>query len=110
MVEELLKHLVAPSGDYPADEFWTASFDSSNSMTPPKRAFWAWSDGGAWRAPDHRRWFFGPRWVFRNSRYLYKLYVTRTIPKVDEPIETDPSLDFLNVLLPELRIALSPAP
>jgi hypothetical protein len=101
------KTLVTPSGGEPSGEFWTAEFKSPNPAGPTIRAFWAWGNGGAWSAPGGS---FGPRWGFGGSTYLYKLYVTSTIPRVDDPIETDPSLDFLNVLLPELRPALSPAP
>jgi hypothetical protein len=107
LVGKRRKKLVTPSGDEPSGEFWTAEFKSPKSTGPTIRAFWAWSDGGAWRAPDG---IFGPRGAFGGSAYLYKLYVTGTIPSVDEPIETDPSLDFLKMLLPELRVALSLAP
>jgi hypothetical protein len=95
------KHRAIPSDSDPGGEFWTALFKSSNPRSPPMRAFWAWSDGGEWKAADN------PRWGYARSDYLYKLYVIRSMPPLEEPIETDPCLDFLSVLLPELRKALS---
>jgi hypothetical protein len=96
MVKSQQKHSVEHS-----DEFWTATFRSKNDAGPPLRAFWAWSNGGSWQAPEY------PRVTFARSDYLYKLYVTRNL---DETLNTDSCLDFLNVLLPELRKTLSPTP
>jgi hypothetical protein len=104
IIGERQKRRATPSDDDPSDEFWTARFKSSKPQTPPIRAFWAWSDGGEWRAADH------PRWGYARSDYLYKLYVIRGMAHLDEPIKTDPCVDLLNVLVPELRRALSTDP
>jgi hypothetical protein len=101
IIGERQKHRAVPSHDDPSGEFWTTCFTSSNPRTPPIRVFWAWSDGGAWRAAEN------PRWGYARSGYLYKLYVIRTMRQLNEPIKTDPCLDFLNVFLPDLRKALS---
>ena len=104
IIGERQKHRAIASNDDPSGEFWTVRFRSSNPQAPPIRAFWAWSDGGAWRAAEN------PRWSYARSGYLYKLYVTRAMTDVDEPIKTDPCLDFLSVLLAELGKALSVDP
>jgi hypothetical protein len=101
IIGERQKHRAIASNDDPGGEFWTARFKSSNPRTPPIRAFWAWSNGGEWRAAAY------PRWGYARSGYLYKLYVIRSMRQLDEPIKTDPCQDFLKVLLPELRKALS---
>src|SRR5262249_17165298 len=88
LIGERQRHRATPSNDEPSGEFWTARFKSSNPRTPPIRAFWAWSDGGEWRAPDH------PRWGYARSGYLYKLYVIRGMGHLDEPIKTDEVLTF----------------
>ena len=48
--------------------------------------------------------------VFAGARALFKLYVTRNIARDDEPIETDPSLDFLKAFIPELNKTLFDKP
>ena len=89
-----------PSSD-PEDEFWTARFD--NPVEQPLRIFYAWSDGGNWSAPPSET----ARVTFARSKYLYKLYVIHHMSRLDEPLEKDPALVFLRVLLPELRKCLS---
>jgi len=86
-----------------AAEFCTARFRKQEVAPQTLRIFWAWNNGGAWTAPDN------PRWAFARSGLLYKLYLIRGMSRTDEPLDEDPSLDFLQVLLPELQRCLSPA-
>jgi hypothetical protein len=82
-------------------EFWTARFHKPNSPeTPPLRIVWGWNCGEGWQAPDN------PRWTFRREPALYKLYVAREMTSLDEPLEKDPTLEFLRTWLPELDVAL----
>lgn len=86
-----------------ADEFWMARFARSGTDPDPLLIFWGWGDSGRWTAPDH------PRWCCLGSQHLYKLYVIRSLTKLDAPLEKDPSLPFLRKFLPELRGCLSPS-
>ena len=84
----------------PPPEFMRQDFDlGTPGGVVETRVYWSWSEGDRWQAPDYPRWYFAPR------PYLYKLYVTsgsRGGPS------DDPAAEFLRVLLPELRKALSP--
>jgi hypothetical protein len=89
--------LPGDSSDPPA-EFWSAVLSKPGASGPTHlRILWSWSATGAWEAPDNPRLAFAPRQV------LDKLYVIRTLSAADEKLETDPSLDFLRVFLPELE-------
>ena len=68
------------------------------------RIFWTWSNGDTWRAPSN------PRWTFASSRALYKLYIVHEMPKEDEALQDDPSVEFLRLFLPELQQTLFAAP
>jgi hypothetical protein len=74
-------------------EFWTARFTKDMGPTGDLRLFWAWSPDGAWHAPS------SPRWQFRGRPFLYKLYVVQDVGQ-DQPSE--PGIEFLQQLLPEL--------
>ncbi len=87
----------------PEAEYRTARFSNTHQVTPDVlRILWCWRDRGPWSAPDN------PRLSFARSPFLYKLYVIRHLAGPDESIEDDPSLDFLQVLLPELQRCLFP--
>ncbi len=93
------------AGDGPPAEFWAARFRTVGDGAPTTvRALWAWSATGAWQAPDN------PRLTYAGGRALYKLYVVRTLNAPDEPLESEPGLDLLRHLLPELRRALFATP
>jgi hypothetical protein len=87
-------------------EFLTARFQKdSGGETAFQRIFWSWTNSGPWTTPAD------PRLTFlqsANSRLLYKIYVTRDLTTGDEPLETDPCVDLLRQLLPELRQKLFP--
>jgi hypothetical protein len=90
---------IGPSGTPAA--FRHAVFAKSNTTVPTYlRILWSWTADGTWAAPDN------PRLVFAPHRALYKLYLIRTMDTAEEPIEDDPSLAFLQTLLPELKRAL----
>jgi hypothetical protein len=94
---------VGPSGTPAA--FRHAVFAKSNAAVPTYlRILWGWTADGTWDAPDN------PRLVFAPHRALYKLYLIRTMDTAEEPIEDDPSLAFLETLLPELKRALFAGP
>jgi Protein of unknown function (DUF3485) len=83
------------------DTTWTALFTKSGPAPDWLRINWTWNDGSGWQAADT------PRVSFARSKLAYKLYVVRRCARPDEPLEGDPSLDFLTLLLPELQSCLS---
>jgi hypothetical protein len=85
----------------PKAEFKVLQLRKQNVAVPLHlRVFYAWGAGGAWAAPEH------PRIAFAGRPALYKLYVTRQLSRLDEPLEEDPATDLIKVLLPELQRAL----
>ena len=68
------------------------------------RIFWTWNNDGSWRAPKN------PRWTFASSRALYKLYIVHEMSRDNEPLQQDPSVEFLRLILPELQTTLFAAP
>jgi hypothetical protein len=90
------KHQIKPV------ELFTARFSKQGVPPEPLRIFWCWGSSGSWAAPDQ------PRLTFARAGALYKLYVVRSLPPAEEPLEKDPCLDFLRVLMPELQRCLFP--
>jgi hypothetical protein len=85
----------------PSAQFWVANFSKAERARPVQvRLFWAWSGSGNWEAPKY------PRLAFAHYDKLYKLYIVRSLLKADEPLESDPALRFIQVLVPELKKAL----
>lgn len=90
-------------GSCPQAEFWVASFRKQPSNLPDRlRIFWSWTTAGNWQAPEH------PRFVFPSARHttLYKMYVIRRLENFNQPVEKDPSLELLQLLIPELQKCL----
>jgi hypothetical protein len=83
-------------------DLWTAQFKKPGIAPQPVRLFWGWGRGENWVASDQ------PRFTYARSRYLYKLYVTRSLSSSDDPVDKDPCLDFFQLLFPELQRCLSP--
>jgi len=82
-------------------EFFAHTFVKTTPVATTRlRLLWAWGDGQGWSFPDR------PRVAFASRPVLYKLYVTRELLTEDEPLESDPSLDFLRDALPLLTSAL----
>jgi hypothetical protein len=101
--------LAGPRAKHPAPaeggEFWACRFQKFRSGVPEYlRILYAWNATGKWEASE------SPRTSFARHPALYKLYVVREMPKENEPLEGDPSVEFLRVLLPALQKALFPAP
>src|SRR5262249_38370793 len=95
-----VKHALA--GPKPA-EFWVRRFAKNESAVPVNlRILYGWSAAGTWEAADN------PRLAFARHPFLYKLYVVPELPQAEEPLEEDPSLEFLQSLLPELERCLFP--
>jgi hypothetical protein len=44
--------------------------------------------------------------AFAGQSFLYKIYVVRQVSTTEESQETDPALEFLQALLPELQKSL----
>jgi hypothetical protein len=65
---------------------------------------WAWSGSGDWLVPE------SPRVAFAKYFGLYKLYITHDLVSPDEPLMTDPMLDFARALMPKLSEALFSEP
>jgi hypothetical protein len=87
---------------FPAD-FRVAKFSKTDSPVPQHvRVFWSWSGSGSWLAPE------SPRRTFAGYAGLYKLYVTREMASPGEPLEAEPIIEFIRVLVPELRKTLFP--
>jgi hypothetical protein len=84
-------------------EFWVAQFHRDGALPQPLRIYWAWNGGGPWEAGEN------PRLSFARAGALYKLYVIRELPRVDEPLEGDPAQEFMKSFLPQLHGHLFPA-
>jgi hypothetical protein len=68
------------------------------------RIFHGWNAAGTWEAADN------PRSRYARQPALFKLYVTRQLPRADEPLEGAPELNFLQAWLPAAQQGLFPAP
>jgi hypothetical protein len=91
-------HQVADSAA--SAEFWAARFQKADPVAPlGRRVLWAWSTGGAWRAPDE------PRLAFLGCAVLYKLYVIQEVSAAEgqAPDQCD---DFLREFLPQVEKAI----
>jgi hypothetical protein len=60
------------------------------------RIFWAWNNGQGWRVPAD------PRMGYASSKVLFKLYVIRELADFEEPLDNDPSVEFMSQFLPPL--------
>jgi hypothetical protein len=82
-------------------ELWMAKFRKIGAPVPEQlRIFWSFAATGAWTAPGN------PRLAFAREGALYKLYVVRQMPNLDEPLAKDPSLEFLRLFMPEVNKCL----
>jgi hypothetical protein len=86
-----------------AAEFFTGLFTRQEASGPVQlRIFWSWCAGSEWKAPD------SPRLTFARAKYLYKLYVVRALDGPQRQLAGDPSVLFLDRLLPQLKRCLTP--
>lgn len=81
-------------------KFWVGQFQKDGAVPDPLRIFWVWGTNGRWEAPDN------PRLAFARADALYKLYVIRELPRSDDPLDKDPTLDFVKVFVPQLQSRL----
>jgi hypothetical protein len=89
----------------PASEFKTAHFVRTKSAEQSHlRVFWSWNAGGVWTVSDT------PRFAFARQPILYKLHLVRELASANEPLNEDPCIDLMQLLLPELeRTVITPA-
>ena len=84
-------------------QFSVGDFARNHDAIPEfMRTFWAWSADGHWMTPDN------PRFEFARSPYLYKLYVSRSMIRLGDPIEDDVTVSFLREFLPIVEQTLFP--
>ena len=82
-------------------EFFTASFSREESTGPTQlRIFWSFSSGERWEAPA------SPRTRFARKGLLYKLYIIRSVGGSSGPLEDEPGVRLMGLLLPELKRTL----
>jgi len=82
----------------PAAEFKIAHFVKTKSAGQTHvRVFWAWNAGGGWTVPDN------PRLAFAGYPVLYKLHMVREMASANDPLEEDPGMDLLRLLLAEFH-------
>jgi hypothetical protein len=60
------------------------------------RIFWAWNNGGGWKANAD------PRREYVSSPALFKLYVLRALDAGEEPNKAEPCQELMKALLPAL--------
>jgi hypothetical protein len=95
-----IAHLDVPAEAVSSASFSVARFKKSGPIPEPLRVFWSWSADGNWLVPAN------PRFQFGRAAALYKLYVIRSLPSLEEPLEKDPSQEFLRLFLPEIARSL----
>jgi len=90
--------LAVPRSDAgPSAQFLSAAAVRGGASPLTLQILWSWNDGGGWRAPED------PRWAFAAAPVLSKLYVVReTAGAAPTEGAADPSLEFLDALLPAL--------
>jgi hypothetical protein len=104
--EPQTKDIAVPGGE--TATYWTVLFEKRSELSEhPIRVCWMWSAGGAWKASTD------PRTEYALRRALYKLYVTRSEPRLaggaprSPAVATDSIVDFLTDFLPEVNKALA---
>jgi hypothetical protein len=100
MIDTKVKQPVPLPDSEPPAEFWVARFQQDGPTPDPLRLYWSWSANGTWNAAVN------PRWTFGGSPFLYKLYVSRSLTRLDEPATEDPTFEFLQDFLPKLHKSL----
>ncbi len=89
----------------PGSEFYTSLMRREKASDRTQfRIFWSWSSGQKWEVAEN------PRFTFFSRPVLYKLYVLRETGAQPGPLEADPCLEFMDLLLPALqRSVLAPS-
>lgn len=87
-------------------DFFTNTFTKEDNYgRSAVRVFWSWyrpREGKEleWEAPEH------PRVTFGNTRALYKMYFTSTMPSLGETADESPCVRFARDVLPVVEQAL----
>jgi len=102
IVKQPERHHIAstPESSETGDAFFADFTKPVNAAAQNLRVFWTWSDGSQFFAPD------SPRLAFAGNRFLYKIYLTRTIERVGDPPETDQCVSFFRLAMPVLQRSL----
>jgi hypothetical protein len=79
-------------------EFWLARFNKESAA--PLNIAWAWNNGSRWLAPEH------PRLSFYQSKYLYKLYVIRSVKSGEDTLLDETTREFMAQYLNVLKETL----
>jgi hypothetical protein len=92
------------SPENPGIDLWIRRFQKQTAIPTQLRIFYGWTTNGVIEAPH------SPRLTFAGRPVLYKLYLVRELLKANESIDSDPALDLLRVLRPQLRTTLTDFP
>jgi hypothetical protein len=96
----------------PPHEFWKLRMNKVDSVVSEHlNVTYGWSFNGHWQAPQRD----AARFVFASAPVLFKLYVQYQVPPANTvdaatEAENDPTVKFLEALLPKLNRALFPPP
>jgi hypothetical protein len=83
---------------FPTAEFKTSQFVRTRAADQTAlRVIWSWNAGGVWTVSDT------PRFAFAREPVLYKLHLVRELASANEPLDSDPCVEFLQLFLPELQ-------
>lgn len=96
-IAEPTRYVATNPDGKPADEFYVATFKKSDVTPFAVRVYWSWSATGRWQTPER------PRMAFASYPMLYKLYVTRVLPKENEAFEGSVVHDFIKELTNAMR-------
>lgn len=91
-VEGARRQVKLSDSQAPVDTFWTLDFSTRNVLASKLRVYYAWSDGGSWKASE------SPRFEFAASPLLYKIQLATQLPSRQSKDEEDAGLDFLQQL------------
>ena len=91
------------AGQGPTAEFWAERYHQSGAAVPEQfQVYYAWNNGKGWQAADN------PRLEFATARVLFKVYIIRDLPRLDEQAENDPIPAFLKLFMAELDRSVFP--
>lgn len=85
-------------------KLWVRQFRKAAAVPVTLRVYYGWCGGGSWEAPEN------PRIHLARRPAVAKIYVVRELARADEPLNTDPALDFLKDAAEPFRLALFPEP
>jgi hypothetical protein len=83
----------------PLGTFFVGTFlKQSSTGHTIMRTFWSWNATGDFEAPENPRATFAPL-----NSFLYKMYVSRGMAGVDEPLDEDPCVEFMRLFLTDAK-------